>query len=626
MTTKLLLAILIGTGTTSLPAAAASQKDFSNFRKDGIAQRPTSVTSPDARPLPGISLPAEKKATKGNMPVALFASIKESEQQAQEKMDSVVRKSLDGTPISLQTFTYTKTGKYLRADNFVRNGEDQWMLYSYYNYEYDSAGRLIMSEEINVTDEFSNQRYEYGYSDDSDNYAWDIFYYPNYETGEMEPSQKGEYKYDSAGRPIDQTFFYWDNIANEWIVFGRETVSFDDLGRQTSYFSYIPNDDYTALVGERGEEYIYVGNTETDAEIDGYVWDNGGWLKYERHIYTYDAEGRLSKNEFIYWNRTAQDWSGNDTYGLYGNLFLNEYTDYTYDELGRLTSMVANSMNKSGIYVITSIDSYTYTNLENGEVERVREQQAMWQGPYLSMFKKEIQHFNVFGAETYYKNFSWTSGQERATDEQIRDIDDNNCYHGGIFYGFTDDEANTRYGQSKEEFGYPADWNHVDETPSYGMHWKGAGNDTDNTWIESSRDEFVWHDIYLIGNTHYEWEDGAPRAQSSYLFDYDYSVLAEDVWAWPSTRERTPYKILTCNQYYDVDGDGEWDVYGYYMSYVDSYYYSTVDSSSVTSLTSDPEATEVARFDLSGRRLSGPTQGINLVVYSDGSTRKVIVR
>lgn len=626
MTQKLLLSLIICMGTPIVLFAGTSQQDFSNFRKENIAPRPSALRLPDARPVSDISLPVQKKNVEVSMPVSLYASKKESERQAEEKMDSVVRESLDGTLVSLQTFTYTETGKYLRAENFIRNGEQQWELYSYYNYEYDSLGRLIRSEEINVTDEYQNQRYEYGYTDDTENYAWEIYYYPNDETGELEPSQRGEYKYDKCGRPIDQTFFYWDITTNGWIAFNRETVSFDNIGRQTSYYSYVQNDTFTDLVGDRGEEYIYVGETEIDAEIDGFVWENGGWLKYERHLYTYDAEGRLVKNEFIYWNRAAQNWSGNDTYGPYGNLFLNEYTTYTYDESGRLSSMEANSMNQSGQYVISMIDTYTYSDLENGELERIREQQAMWQGPYLSMFKKEIQHFNVFGSETYYKNYSWMSGQERATDEEIRDIDSNNCYHGGTFYGFTNDEANTRYGQSKEVFGYAADWNGVDETPSYGMHWKGAGYDTDNDWIESSRDEFIWHDTYLIGNTHYEWEAGAPRALSSYLFDYDYNVLAEDIWAWPSTRERTPYKILRCNQYYDADGDGEWDLYGYNISYADSYYYSSIDLSAVNTISSDSELTEVARFDLSGRRLSGPAQGINLIIYSDGSTRKVVVR
>ena len=288
--------------------------------------------------------------------------------------------------------------------------------------------------------------------------------------------------------------------------------------------------------------------------------------------------------------------------------------------------MLSYSMNKSGKYVNNSIDNYTYSELENGDTERVREQLVMWEGPYLSMAKKEIQHFNEFGAETYYKNYSWLSGEERATSEEIRYIDDNNCYHGGVFYGFTNDEANTRYGLSKEEFGYPADWEHVNETPSYGKHWNGTGYDTDDTWIETTLDEFVWHDIYLIGNTHYEWENGEPRAVSSYLLDYDYNVLAENVWAWPLTREIAPYKILTCEQNYDFDGDGEWDEDGYYMSYVDHYYYSSITPTSVKAISSTSSNIEIERFDLLGNRLTTPTQGINIVKYSDGSVKKVLVK
>ena len=36
--------------------------------------------------------------------------------------------------------------------------------------------------------------------------------------------------------------------------------------------------------------------------------------------------------------------------------------------------------------------------------------------------------------------------------------------------------------------------------------------------------------------------------------------------------------------------------------------------------------TEVARYDLHGRLLSAPAQGINIVIYSDGTTRKEFVK
>lgn len=34
------------------------------------------------------------------------------------------------------------------------------------------------------------------------------------------------------------------------------------------------------------------------------------------------------------------------------------------------------------------------------------------------------------------------------------------------------------------------------------------------------------------------------------------------------------------------------------------------------------DATEVERFDLSGRKITKPVQGVNIVRYSDGSVRK----
>ena len=626
MKKKLLYAILIGIGTLGMNASRSIPKDFSHFIKDGVCPKVKSFNHSERNVSAFNPFSTPENNESGKLAILLGAPVKKTENHPQEKMDSIVRVSVSGEPVSLQTFTYTTKGQYLRAENFIWENNKGWSLYSYYNYEYDSKGRLLMREEVNPSDPFLNQRYEYGYNDDTDLCSWELFYYPNYDTGDLEPFQKGEYVYDNEGRPIDQTLYYYDDVEKQWLLVGRETVSFDEFGRQTSYFKYIPNETYTELIGDQGEEYIYLGDTDIDAEIDGFIWDEGIWLKYMRHVYTYDQEGKLVKNEFLYWNRASEDWSGNDSFGPYEVLYSNVYTDYHYDADGRLIEVLGYSMNSSGQYVNNSIDSYSYSNSDNGILERIHEQQAMWQGPYLSMFKREVQRFNRHGTETYYKNYSWLSGEERATSEEIRDIDDNNCYHGGVFYGFTNDVANTRYGQAKEEFGYPEDWNHVDETPSYGKHWKGTGYDSDDSWVEESMDEFVWHDVYLIGNTHFIWEDSIKYTYSAYLFSYDYNVMANDIWAWPLTREKAPYKILTCEQYYDMDLDEEWDEFGYNASYIDRYCYSDINSISANEFISDCSAEETERFDISGNRLSAPSKGINIVRYSDGSVRKVIVK
>lgn len=49
-------------------------------------------------------------------------------------------------------------------------------------------------------------------------------------------------------------------------------------------------------------------------------------------------------------------------------------------------------------------------------------------------------------------------------------------------------------------------------------------------------------------------------------------------------------------------------------------------SSAVQTSIADPDATEVARYDINGVRLDEPTTGINIVQMSDGTSEKVVVK
>ena len=55
--------------------------------------------------------------------------------------------------------------------------------------------------------------------------------------------------------------------------------------------------------------------------------------------------------------------------------------------------------------------------------------------------------------------------------------------------------------------------------------------------------------------------------------------------------------------------------------------FESVAVSGVESVKNDSyNSVEVARYDIHGRLLSAPTQGINIVIYSDGTTRKEFVK
>ena len=52
----------------------------------------------------------------------------------------------------------------------------------------------------------------------------------------------------------------------------------------------------------------------------------------------------------------------------------------------------------------------------------------------------------------------------------------------------------------------------------------------------------------------------------------------------------------------------------------------SVDPDGIGDVQASEEATEVARYDIHGRKIASPQKGINIVRYSDGTTRKVLER
>ena len=51
-----------------------------------------------------------------------------------------------------------------------------------------------------------------------------------------------------------------------------------------------------------------------------------------------------------------------------------------------------------------------------------------------------------------------------------------------------------------------------------------------------------------------------------------------------------------------------------------------METSGIDSVILNPDAMEVSRYSVNGQRLVGPTKGLNIVKYSDGSARKVVVK
>ena len=59
--------------------------------------------------------------------------------------------------------------------------------------------------------------------------------------------------------------------------------------------------------------------------------------------------------------------------------------------------------------------------------------------------------------------------------------------------------------------------------------------------------------------------------------------------------------------------------FGYFENIVE------FDATGIDKTTTSTDVEEVTRYSVNGQRLSAPTKGLNIVKYSDGSVKKVVV-
>ncbi len=85
------------------------------------------------------------------------------------------------------------------------------------------------------------------------------------------------------------------------------------------------------------------------------------------------------------------------------------------------------------------------------------------------------------------------------------------------------------------------------------------------------------------------------------------------------------YKINSATDGVNSDysaGSTEWNKT---RSYTDTYYYGILKTTDSHAIPIDTNIIEVARYNVAGIKLASPVNGLNIVVYSDGSVKKELV-
>lgn len=627
-------------GTAS--AVEIGNIEFKGFVKH-ISPREVAGKDVNARQLPQDPTVALKKAAQKRSTPSRFIgwnaedpslpNFAPASSEAGEKMDSVVGTYLTGAPMSKQTFEFTENGRPLECRNYIPATDGNGFQYAgHYEYEYDAQGRVISAEMTNVTDPYSCQRMEYGYNGDSSQYNLQIAYLMDAE-GEWTPFQKGEYELDTNGNTLEEKYYLWtEGDVNDWVPVKKNVATYNEMNYMTSYFPYVWDAATNDWVGDTegyygGQSFEYTQNGD-DAEQAEYEWIDGEWVKYYKSVYTYNDAALLIKKERLYWNREKQDWSGAESWGPWGDMKYNQYETYEYDEYGRNT--VGNVFtSKSGEYVNYYRMTNSYTVLENGETEITYMQGSVKSDGSFAPYSKDIRHINKFGSEVYYCAYNENNGEWMPKQEEFRYVDEYNWFLGGDYYYYANGE---RRPASKERFIYPDDFNPTlgYETPIEGRHWVGGGSEEDEGWRLKHVDCFTWgpRDV-MIGYVNYDYLQSDGNMTSAWETEYDFDADTANIFMWPDSNKGHLYyenKTLQSIAYENPmywDGNNEWMPE---YSYRFTYYYSPRTTTGVDAVEVAEGVVEVARYDLMGRRLAEPTEGVNIVHYSDGSSRKVMVK
>ena len=77
-----------------------------------------------------------------------------------------------------------------------------------------------------------------------------------------------------------------------------------------------------------------------------------------------------------------------------------------------------------------------------------------------------------------------------------------------------------------------------------------------------------------------------------------------------------------CTVYVPIGTFGDYwlSEFGYFENIVE------LDATGIDKVTTSTDAKELSRYSVNGQRLSAPTKGLNIVKYSDGSVKKVVVQ
>lgn len=403
-----------------------------------------------------------------------------------------------------------------------------------------------------------------------------------------------ELKYDENGHLV----FYEKYDSDQ--IWDKKEYTFDEQGRERSHTFYLPlyggelvpsevyqidYDEYgnvcleTKLTGQLSEVYDIADKWErtynNDGNITKYIHSsrystNDEWNCVEYWTKEYDSQGRETR------------WSNIMSYLDQPHTIIHEYNDNGY---------VVKELGYYDIYTI-----YTYDNDDNLLLKENTDYKTIYEYDSLMRPTRQMNYWKSTKGEILYEQttYDYTSSDCACTKEYTR--------------YYTEKRSNNIDIRSIEKF------DDKGRQIAYQFQY------SDKNELKTSREEYHEYDCEdeLITHIKYNYPDGENRTTTyEYRKNYDYDVPGSLVM---NNIPQTNYKL---NETYIYDNEESTMTH-------DIYHYSPVcfDLSDINEASEDGTtlAYPIAYYDLNGRKLSSPQQGMMIVKMSDGSAKKVMMK
>lgn len=445
------------------------------------------------------------------------------------QLDSIVGSTDNGTQRNQrQYFMYNdKKIPVKRLNSYWDSSTGQWDTVETYEFVWDEDGWCL---EQSAYSETAGQKYVFEYNDRHLGIVQILY---TLQDGKWVPQQRGDYKYDDGTNIIEEVISQWVQATSEWSKVVKNTATWDNLNRQTSFAKYKWTGSEWVGDGEK-KLFEYIGDAPKLYSMNGWcVWDEQtkDWFWFMKREFFWNDKGQSLGLLESYFNKDTNKWDG--CYEWYGRKMYNKKTVINYDSKYRITDETYSEEHEIGTFTPMSDIIRTWSDLKDGISQEVavtktlRSNREPW-AENIIVQDSTIKQYNPAGSEIYSEEWHirGASGPLYRYQKFVKTYDANGYLASEYQYA--------RNNQNLEEWLPTTGINYVNDKEGRKIEQNSVKwQKSDSTWVNNNRFTYKYENGVQTEELAYRWrnEEWTPNYGTGQF--YDFGVMVNSLVLWP---------------------------------------------------------------------------------------------